>query len=214
MTALDRLSTDHAILTAAARIPTPFGDFTGRCLQDAHGDAGQLALIRGDIGDGHDVLVRVHSECLTGDVFGSQRCDCGPQLNSAMRVIADEGRGVVVYVLGHEGRGIGLFRKLQAYELQDMGADTVDANLELGLPVDDRDYRRAAQLLLALGVRTVRLLTNNPHKLAGLEAGGLTVLNRVPMPVAATDENLGYLLTKRDRLGHDLPGLPGLPPSG
>jgi len=197
-----------AILTASARIPTRFGEFTGRCLESADGDANQLALILGDVGDGDDVLVRVHSECLTGDVFGSERCDCGTQLAAALQAIANEGRGVLVYALGHEGRGIGLFQKLQAYELQDLGADTVDANLELGLPVDDRDYRRAAQLLLALGVRTVRLLTNNPRKIEQLQACGVIILGRVPLPVQATTDNLRYLCTKRDRLGHDLPGLP------
>ena len=143
--------------------------------------------MRGDIGDGEDVLVRVHSECLTGDVFGSLRCDCGPQLHAALAAVADEGRGVVLYMRGHEGRGIGLVHKLQAYQLQDSGADTVDANLELGLPADARDYGTGAQILADLGVRSMRLLTNNPAKRAGLEGYGLRIIGRVPLPVHATD---------------------------
>jgi 3,4-dihydroxy 2-butanone 4-phosphate synthase/GTP cyclohydrolase II len=164
-----------------------------------------VAFVRGDLGDGDDVLVRVHSECLTGDVFGSLRCDCGPQLQSALRAVTDEGRGVVLYMRGHEGRGIGLLHKLQAYQLQDDGADTVDANLELGLPADARDYGTGAQILADLGVRSMRLLTNNPAKLAGLEGYGLAVLGRVPLQVRPTQHNLRYLRTKRDRMGHDLP---------
>ena len=151
--------------------------------------------------------MRVHSECLTGDVFGSRRCDCGPQLDAAMAAVAAAGRGVVLYVRGHEGRGIGLMHKLQAYQLQDGGADTVDANLELGLPADARDYGTGAQILADLGVRSMRLLTNNPAKRAGLEGYGLEIIGRVPLPTLATPENLRYLHTKRDRMGHDLPGL-------
>jgi 3,4-dihydroxy 2-butanone 4-phosphate synthase/GTP cyclohydrolase II len=150
----------------------------------------------------------VHSECLTGDVFGSLRCDCGPQLDSAIEAVAAEGRGVVLYVRGHEGRGIGLLHKLQAYQLQDAGADTVDANLELGLPADARDYGTGAQILADLGIRTMRLLTNNPTKRAGLEGYGLTVVGRVALPTHAHPENLTYLRTKRDRMGHDIHGLP------
>ena len=144
-----------------------------------------VALVRGDIGDGADVLVRVHSECLTGDVFGSLRCDCGPQLDAALRAVAAEGRGVVLYLRGHEGRGIGLLHKLAAYELQDGGRDTVDANLDLGLPADARDYGIGAQILADLGVRSVRLLTNNPAKRAGLAGYGLEIVERVPLPVHA-----------------------------
>jgi 3,4-dihydroxy 2-butanone 4-phosphate synthase/GTP cyclohydrolase II len=149
----------------------------------------------------------MHSECLTGDVFGSQRCDCGAQLAAAMAAIAAEGRGVVLYLRGHEGRGIGLLGKLRAYQLQDGGADTVDANLELGLPADAREYSTGAQMLADLGVRSLRLLTNNPAKMAGLSGFGLEVTGRVSLPVPATAENLRYLIAKRDRLGHQLDNL-------
>jgi len=144
----------------------------------------------------------VHSECLTGDVFGSLRCDCGPQLQAALAAVAQEGRGLVLYIRGHEGRGIGLLHKLQAYQLQDAGVDTVDANLDLGLPADARDYGTGAQILVDLGVHTMRLLTNNPAKRAGLEGYGLRVTGRVPLPSHVTAENLSYLRTKRDRMGH------------
>jgi 3,4-dihydroxy 2-butanone 4-phosphate synthase/GTP cyclohydrolase II len=169
-----------------------------------------LVLVKGRIDAGDDVLVRVHSECLTGDVFGSLRCDCGPQLDAALAAIAAEGRGVVLYVRGHEGRGIGLMHKLAAYGLQDRGQYTVDANVSLGLPADARDYGTGAQILVDLGVRTMRLLSNNPAKRAGLEGYGLSIVGRVPVPVRVTAENLRYLVTKRDRMGHDLPGLPPL----
>ncbi len=168
----------------------------------------QVALVLGDLGDGTDVLVRAHSECLTGDVFGSQRCDCGAQLDAAMAAIAAEGRGIVLYLRGHEGRGIGLLSKLQAYHLQDAGADTVDANLELGLPADAREYSTGAQILADLGVRSIRLLTNNPAKVSGLSGFGIDVIGRVPLPVVATTHNLRYLVAKRDRLGHLIDGLP------
>ena len=148
-------------------------------------------------------LVRLHSGCLTGDVFGSRRCDCGPQLDAALGAIAQEGRGVVLYVRGHEGRGIGLLHKLQAYQLQDAGSDTLDANLELGLPADARDYGTGAQILVDRGVKSMRLLTNNPAKRAGLEGYGLRILGREALPVHANPENLRYLQTKRDRMGHD-----------
>lgn len=193
---------------AEARIPTAHGDFQAIGYRGTLDGRDHVALVRGDIGDGRDVLVRVHSECLTGDVFGSRRCDCGPQLDAAIAAVAAEGRGVVLYVRGHEGRGIGLLHKLQAYQLQDAGADTVDANLDLGLPADARDYGTGAQILVDLGVRSMRLLTNNPAKRAGLEGYGLTVVGREPLPVHPTPENLRYLTTKRDRMGHDLPGLP------
>ncbi len=184
------------------RLPTEHGEFTAvgyRALADG---AEHVALVVGDIGDGSDVLVRVHSECLTGDVFGSVRCDCGPQLDAALDRIAAEGRGIVLYMRGHEGRGIGLLHKLQAYQLQDRGLDTVDANLELGLPADARDYGTGAQILYDLGVRSMRLLTNNPAKRAGLEGYGLTVTGREAMPVRLHPENVRYLRTKRDRMGH------------
>jgi 3,4-dihydroxy 2-butanone 4-phosphate synthase/GTP cyclohydrolase II len=168
-----------------------------------------IALVRGEIGDGADVLVRMHSECLTGDIFGSLRCDCGTQLDAALAAVAAEGRGVVVYIRGHEGRGIGLMHKLQAYQLQEAGADTVDANLALGMPADARDYGTGAQILVDLGVRSMRLLTNNPAKRTALEGYGLEIVDRVALPVRPNPENLRYLRTKRDRMGHDLTGLEG-----
>jgi 3,4-dihydroxy 2-butanone 4-phosphate synthase / GTP cyclohydrolase II len=192
---------------AEARIPTRHGDFRAVGYRSLLDGTEHVALVAGEIGDGRDVLVRVHSECLTGDVFGSLRCDCGPQLDAALAAVAAEGRGVVLYVRGHEGRGIGLLHKLQAYQLQDLGSDTVDANLSLGLPADARDYGTGAQILVDLGVRSMRLLSNNPAKRAGLEGYGLQIVGRVPLPVAANRENIRYLTTKRDRLGHDLPGL-------
>jgi 3,4-dihydroxy 2-butanone 4-phosphate synthase/GTP cyclohydrolase II len=157
-------------------------------------------------------MVRVHSECLTGDVFGSLRCDCGTQLRDAMRQIAEAGQGVVVYIRGHEGRGIGIVHKLQAYKLQDTGRDTVEANIELGLPADARDYGTGAQILVDLGLSTLRLLTNNPAKRAGLEGYGLSIVERVPLETTPTNENLRYLQTKRDRMGHEL-GLLDIPAS-
>ena len=195
---------------AEARIPTAHGDFRAVGYRSLVGGTDHVALVMGDIGDGADVLVRVHSECLTGDVFGSLRCDCGPQLDAALAAVGREGRGVVLYVRGHEGRGIGLMHKLQAYQLQDAGSDTVEANIELGLPADARDYGIGAQILVDLGVRTMRLLTNNPTKRAGLQGYGLRIVDRVPLPVRVTPENLRYLTTKRDRMGHDLPGLPSM----
>jgi 3,4-dihydroxy 2-butanone 4-phosphate synthase/GTP cyclohydrolase II len=189
---------------AEARLPTEYGSFTAVGYHATHDNAEHVALVYGEIGDGQDVLVRVHSECLTGDVFASVRCDCGPQLHAAMRRVAEEGRGVVLYVRGHEGRGIGLLHKLQAYQLQDNGRDTVDANLELGLPADARDYGTGAQILYDLGVRTMRLLTNNPAKRAGLEGYGLKVVGREALPTRPHPENITYLRTKRDRMGHDL----------
>ncbi|MEY3091492.1 MAG: hypothetical protein RIU67_275, partial [Actinomycetota bacterium] len=156
---------------------------------------------------GEPVLVRVHSECLTGDVFGSRRCDCGPQLDSAMRLIGETGRGVVVYLRGHEGRGIGIGHKIRAYSLQDKGLDTVDANTELGLPIDSREYGIGAQIIADLGVTKLRLMTNNPSKYGGLAGYGLEVVDRVALDTHATPENIKYLETKRDRMGHllDLP---------
>jgi 3,4-dihydroxy 2-butanone 4-phosphate synthase / GTP cyclohydrolase II len=187
---------------AEARIPTQYGVFTAMGYRTTHDASENVALVYGDLGDGEDVLVRVHSECLTGDVFGSLRCDCGPQLQAALARVAAEGRGVVLYLRGHEGRGIGLLHKLQAYQLQDAGRDTVDANLELGLPADARDYGTGAQILVDLGIHTMRLLTNNPAKRAGLEGYGLGITGRVAMPVRAHPENVRYLRTKRDRMGH------------
>lgn len=187
-----------------ARIPTRFGDFRAVGFRSLVDDRQHVALVKGEIGDGEAVLTRVHSECLTGDVFGSVRCDCGQQLEWALKRVAEEGRGVVLYIRGHEGRGIGLLHKLAAYRLQDEGLDTVDANINLGLPVDSRDYGVGSQILYDLGVRSMRLMTNNPTKRAGIEGYGLSIMERIPIPVAATDENLGYLQTKAERLGHDL----------
>ena len=184
------------------RLPTEHGDFTAVGYRSLTDDGEHVALVYGDLGDGADVLVRVHSECLTGDVFGSKRCDCGPQLDAALERVAAAGRGVVLYMRGHEGRGIGLLHKLQAYQLQDRGFDTVDANLELGLPADARDYGTGAQILYDLGVRSMRLLTNNPAKRAGLEGYGLTITGREALPVRLHPENVHYLRTKRDRMGH------------
>ncbi len=196
---------------AQTRLPTAFGNFRAYGYRSAVDGIEHIALVQGDLGDGDDVLVRVHSECLTGDIFGSQRCDCGPQLQASLERVTAEGRGVVLYLRGHEGRGIGLLSKLRAYELQERGRDTLDANLELGLPADARDYAAGAQILIDLGVRSVRLLTNNPHKAAALAEHGLHVTGREPMPVQAGEHNLRYLRTKRDRMGHELPWLDGEP---
>ncbi|MGZ6792098.1 MAG: bifunctional 3,4-dihydroxy-2-butanone-4-phosphate synthase/GTP cyclohydrolase II [Mycobacteriales bacterium] len=202
-----RRTEKQVVRVAEAKIPTRHGEFLAVGFESVLDTTDHVALVLGDIGDGKDVLVRVHSECLTGDVFGSRRCDCGPQLDAALATVAAAGRGVVLYVRGHEGRGIGLMHKLQAYQLQDGGSDTVDANLELGLPADARDYGIGAQILVDLGIRTMVLLTNNPAKRAGLEGYGLEIVGRQSLPVHATPENLRYLRTKRDRMGHDLPGL-------
>ncbi|MCX4849284.1 bifunctional 3,4-dihydroxy-2-butanone-4-phosphate synthase/GTP cyclohydrolase II [Streptomyces sp. NBC_00893] len=192
---------------AEVRLPTAFGAFTAYGYRSTTDGVEHVALVHGELGDGDDVLVRVHSECLTGDIFQSQRCDCGPQLHASMRRITEEGRGVVVYLRGHEGRGIGLLSKLRAYELQERGIDTLDANLELGLPADARDYAAGAQILKDLGVHSLRLMTNNPDKTAAILRHGLAVTGREPMPVQAGEHNLRYLRTKRDRMGHDLPWL-------
>jgi 3,4-dihydroxy 2-butanone 4-phosphate synthase / GTP cyclohydrolase II len=188
---------------ATTMLPTRYGDFVAHGYRSTVDGSEQLALVRGEIGDG-PTLVRLHSECLTGDAFGSLRCDCGPQLQEAMRQVAAEG-GVIVYLRGHEGRGIGLLHKLQAYELQDAGRDTVDANLDLGLPADARDYGTGAQILADLGISSVRLLTNNPHKLSGLQGYGIDVVERRGISIDPTEHNLRYLSTKRDRMGHHLP---------
>jgi 3,4-dihydroxy 2-butanone 4-phosphate synthase / GTP cyclohydrolase II len=190
------------------RLPSAHGTWRALGYLNSVDKAEHLVLVLGDLGDGTDILVRAHSECLTGDVFGSRRCDCGAQLEASMHAIEAEGRGVVLYLRGHEGRGIGLLSKLRAYQLQDAGADTVDANLELGLPADAREYSTGAQILADLGVRSVRLLTNNPAKVSGLSAFGVEVTGRVALPVLPTPENLRYLTVKRDRLGHQIDGLP------
>ncbi|GAA2835745.1 bifunctional 3,4-dihydroxy-2-butanone-4-phosphate synthase/GTP cyclohydrolase II [Kitasatospora sp. CM 4170] len=204
------LHVDRAAVTA---LPTAYGEFTAVGYRGSIDGVEHLALVAGGLDadgrlpDGEDVLVRVHSECLTGDVFGSLRCDCGPQLEASLRRVAEAGRGVVLYLRGHEGRGIGLAHKLRAYELQEQGRDTVDANLDLGLPADARDYSIGAQMLGDLGVRSLTLLTNNPEKLAALTEHGLKVKGREGVQPPAGEHNLRYLRTKRDRMGHDLPGL-------
>src|SRR5690554_6155945 len=192
---------------AEARIPTTWGDFTAYVYESVLDGEQHMALVRGTVSGEDDVLVRVHSECLTGDVFGSLRCDCGVQLDSAMQLIAEEGRGVVVYLRGHEGRGIGLGHKIRAYSLQEQGRDTVEANLELGLPADSREYGIGAQILVDLGVTTMRVITNNPAKYGGLEGFGLDITGRVPTVVAPNPENIAYLRTKREKMGHLFEGL-------
>ncbi len=187
-----------------AKVATPHGDFDVVGFRSKIDGREHIAFVRGDLGDGSEVLTRVHSECLTGDVFGSLRCDCGPQLDRAMEMIAEEERGVVLYIRGHEGRGIGLLHKLAAYRLQDDGMDTVDANVHLGLPVDARDYGIGSQILYELGVRSMRLMSNNPTKRAGIEGYGLEIIERVPIEVAPNDHNRRYLETKATRLGHEL----------
>lgn len=182
-------------------LPTVHGRFTGIAYETSIDDIAHVAMVMGDIGDGKELLVRVHSECLTGDALHSLRCDCAAQRDAALELIAREGRGVFLY-LHQEGRGIGLANKLRAYELQDRGADTVEANLALGLPPDKRDYGLGSQMLVDLGVREMRLITNNPKKIAGLEGYGLTIVDRVPLHVAQTSDNARYIETKRDKMGH------------
>ncbi|KAG6409134.1 hypothetical protein SASPL_132167 [Salvia splendens] len=194
----DRL-VEHA---SAARIPTMWGPFTAHCYRSIIDGIEHIAMVKGEIGDGQDILVRVHSECLTGDIFGSARCDCGSQLALAMQQIEAAGKGVLVYLRGHEGRGIGLGHKLRAYNLQDAGRDTVEANEELGLPVDSREYGIGAQILRDLGVRTMKLMTNNPAKYIGLKGYGLAVAGRVPLVTQITKDNKRYLETKRAKMGH------------
>ncbi|HET7739075.1 MAG TPA: GTP cyclohydrolase II, partial [Mycobacterium sp.] len=190
-------------------LPTRAGSFRAVAYRSTVDGLEHLALVLGDVAAaGHSsqgVLVRVHSECLTGDVLGSLRCDCGDQLDSAVQAIVDEGCGVLVYLRGHEGRGIGLAHNIRAYALQDDGMDTVEANLAQGLPVDARSYGIGAQILADLGVRRLRLITNNPAKYGGLEGFSLTIVGRVSLPTTVTDQNLRYLSTKRDRMGHNLP---------
>ncbi len=192
---------------AEARIPTVYGDFTCYSYESVLDGESHLAFVKGAPAGEDNVLVRVHSECLTGDVFGSLRCDCGPQLEAAMKRVADAGMGVIVYLRGHEGRGIGIANKLRAYELQEKGFDTVDANTELGLHVDKREYGVGAQILVDLGITTMRYMTNNPAKYGGLAGYGLEIVERVPLEIVPNPENINYLRTKRERMGHFLEGL-------
>ena len=196
-----------------ARIPTAYGTFNA-VAYESHDGRTHVALVKGDPAGRENVLVRVHSECFTGDVLGSFRCDCGLQLGEAMRRIDQEGEGIVVYIRGHEGRGIGLRHKLEAYALQDGGLDTVEANVELGFSPDSRDYGVGAQILVDLGVSTMRLLTNNPTKRAGLEGYGLEIVERIPLQSDPNPENIRYLETKRDKLGHLLDTLKAADTSG
>jgi 3,4-dihydroxy 2-butanone 4-phosphate synthase/GTP cyclohydrolase II len=199
-----RMRTERLVKRAAtADLPTLHGAFRIYAYESLLDGQTHVALVRGDIGDGKDVLVRVHSKCLTGDVFHSARCDCGPQLDTAMQRVAEEGRGVLLY-LNQEGRGIGLVNKIRAYELQDQGLDTVEANERLGFKADQRDYGIGAQILSDLGVRTMRLLTNNPRKFVGLQGYGLAVSEAVPLEIPASDHTRRYLKTKKDKLGHTL----------
>jgi len=192
-------------LFSKSKLPTKYGDFTAYGYKSNIDGISHIALVTGEIGNGEDVLVRVHSECLTGDVLGSLRCDCGDQLHLAMKVISEEGRGIILYVRGHEGRSIGLLNKIAAYGLQDKGRDTVEANIELGLPADARDYGTGAQILVDLGVKTMKLLTNNPSKRAGLEGYGLKIIERVALLAKANANNVEYLSTKTNKMGHQIP---------
>jgi 3,4-dihydroxy 2-butanone 4-phosphate synthase / GTP cyclohydrolase II len=189
--------------TTPVRLPTAYGDFSAVAFREKLTGRHHLALVKGEVAGAHDVLVRVHSECLTGDVFHSLRCDCGEQLDQALRQIGREDRGVLLY-MAQEGRGIGLLNKLRAYELQEQGLDTVEANLELGFPADAREWGIGNQILADLGLTTIRILTNNPKKISGLEGYGLTVTEQVPIETPPNEENRRYLAAKRDKLGHRL----------
>ena len=202
-----RLSTDSVVkCVASTRLPTEYGEFRLHAFENQIDKQTHIALVRGDIGDGQDVLVRVHSQCLTGDVLRSVRCDCGEQLDKAMRRIAAEGRGVVLY-LSQEGRGIGLANKIRAYSLQDEGFDTVEANELLGFKPDQRDYGVGVQILREIGVRSMRLLSNNPRKLVAIEGYGISVTEWLPLEIPPSPSTLRYLTTKRNKLGHVLHGL-------
>lgn len=197
----------HVKAVSEATIPTRHGSFRCHAYESVLDGEQHVAVVRGEVAGIEPVLARLHSECLTGDVFGSLRCDCGEQLDEALEAIATNGSGVLVYLRGHEGRGIGIADKLRAYSLQDRGRDTVDANTDLGLPVDRRDYRVGAEILADLGIEAVRLLTNNPAKVDGLVASGIAVVERIPITSRPTAHNIDYLRTKRDRMGHLLDGI-------
>lgn len=192
---------------ASAQMPTEVGEFVCQAYRSLVDGQEYVALVKGDVAGQKDVLVRVHSQCLTGDVFDSHRCDCGPQLRQALAMIEAEGRGVVLYIMGHEGRGIGLIHKLRAYNLQEQGRDTVQANEELGFPPDMRDYGIGTRVLVDLGLSSIRLMTNSPQKYVGIEGYGLSISERIPLQTRPTDQNIAYLRTKRDRFGHLLEGL-------
>jgi 3,4-dihydroxy 2-butanone 4-phosphate synthase / GTP cyclohydrolase II len=191
---------------AQALLPTEYGDFDIQVFESRLDGTTHVALVHGDLGDGHNVLARVHSSCVTGDIFHSSRCDCGQQLGMAMQRVADEGRGVILY-LHQEGRGIGLANKIRAYALQDQGHDTVEANEQLGFRADQRDYASAVAMFQWLGVKSLRLMSNNPRKLEGVTGSTLVITERVPLEVEPSDANRRYLKTKRDKLGHQLSGL-------
>lgn len=193
---------------AAARVPTSYGTFVAHAYRSLADGTEHVAYVMSDVKGGEPPLVRLHSECLTGDIFSSLRCDCGQQLRAALNEISAQGHGVLVYLRGHEGRGIGIGHKLRAYALQDMGLDTVEANESQGLPVDARSYHVAAGILVDLGITALRLLTNNPRKVDGLEEFDLEVTERVSIEIEPNPENVRYLATKRDRLGHTLTSLP------
>lgn len=200
-----RRRTEHLIeCVATTRLPTRFGEFTAYAYENQLDSSAHVALVVGDVAGAKDVLVRVHSECLTGDVFHSLRCDCGAQLEEAMRRVQAEGCGVILYMTGQEGRGIGLANKLRAYELQEKGADTVEANEALGFPADLRDYGIGAQILVDLGITSMRLMTNNPRKISGIEGYGLTVTEQVALEIPACPDNIRYLRTKKEKLRHRL----------
>jgi GTP cyclohydrolase II len=206
MTELADIERQGTVRVGETRLPTRYGEFRAIGYVDARGDE-HMALVHGDL-TGVSPLTRVHSECLTGDVFASTRCECGEQLSAALRCIVTEGAGMVIYLKGHEGRGIGLVAKLQAMRLQEDGLDTVEANVALGLPIDARDFDIAADILDDLGVESIRLLSNNPQKVESLRANGIRISERVPLLIEPSPDNFGYLTTKRERLGHDLPHLP------